>query len=460
MTTSKSTTQELGTEKISKLLKQYAIPSIIAMTASSLYNIMDSVFIGHGVEDGALALAGLALAMPLMNLAAAFGAMVGIGASSLISIKLGQKDNTGAKSILANALMLNVIIGLLFGVLCFIFLGPILYLFGASEDTIVHARPYMQILLLGNVFTHIYLGLNNILRATGYPQKSMRIMLTAVISNGILDALFIFVFKWGIAGAAWATVMAQFIAMLIELGHFANPKHEIHLSRDIFKLNKKIIMGIIAIGLAPFLMTVSASIVVIFINNALKSTGGDIYIGAYGIVNRVASIFIMVVMGINQGREPIVGYNFGAKKYGRVNHTLKLGIIAATCVASFGFVLSMFFPKVVAMMFTTDTTLLGISEEGLRIVMLLFPIVGFQMVTSGFFQYINQAYKAIFLSLTRQLIFLLPLLIILPRFWGSKGVWWSLPISDVVATIVAGALLLYQFRKFKQKELETQGQLK
>lgn len=447
-------TQELGTQKVSKLLMQYAIPSIIAMTAASLYNIADSIFIGHGV--GPLAISGLSIAMPLMNLASAFGAMVGVGASSLISIKLGQHDKKSARDILGNTLLLNIIIGFLFGAVCLLFLDKILYRFGASDVTITYARDYMQIILVGNVCTHIYLGLNNLMRATGYPRKSMGVMLIAVVGNVVLDAVFILWFKWGILGAAWATVIAQVIAMVIELQHFASKKHEIHFSRQIFKLHSKIIKGILAIGLAPFLMNVSASIVVIFINNALKSTGGemgDIFVGAYGIVNRVVFIFVMIVMGITQGMQPIVGYNYGAKKYDRVMSVLKMGIVAATCVTSFGFLLSVLFPKTVSMMFTTDPTLLAVSEEGLRIVMLVFPIVGFQMVASNFFQSINQAHKAIFMSLTRQLLFLLPLLIILPPIWGSKGVWWSMPISDTVATLVAAILLINEYKKFKNNKI-------
>ena len=446
--TNSSNTQELGTGKISKLLLQYAIPSIIAMTASSLYNIMDSVFIGHGV--GALAISALAIILPLMNLSAAFGAMVGIGASSLMSIKLGQRDKSAAISIFANALLLNVIIGVIFGAICLIFLDEILYLFGASENTIGYARDYMRILLIGNVFTHMYFGLNNVLRATGYPHKSMRIILTSIVLNGILNALFIFVFEWGMKGAAWATVISQSIAMIIQFMHFTNTNHEIYIVRSVLKLSRKIIQGILSIGLAPFLMHVSACVVVIFINKALKNTGGDIYVGAYGIVNRVALIFGMIVFGINQGMQPIVGYNYGAKNLERVTQVLKLGIIAATCVTSFGFIMGMAFPKWVSMMFTTDPTLLALSEEGLRIVTLVFPIVGFQIVTSNFFQSINKAHKAIFMSLTRQLLFLLPLLIILPPIWGSKGVWWSMPISDAIATIVAAILLMRQFKIFKQ----------
>lgn len=441
-------TQLLGTENIPKLLLRYAIPAIIAMTASSLYNIADSIFIGHGV--GALAISGLAITMPLMNLAAAFGAMVGIGASSLMSIKLGQNDKRSAQLILGNVVLLNIIIGASFGAITLLLLDPILVTFGASPDTIGYSRDYMRIILAGNIFTHVYLGLNDSLRASGYPKKAMFIMLTAVVSNCALDALFIFGFGWGIAGAAWATVIAQVLAMSLELIHFSNPNHFIHFTREIFHLKKRIVKGILSIGLSPFLMNVCASVVVIFINNALKTNGGDIYIGAYGIVNRVVFIFVMIVIGLNQGLQPIIGYNYGAGKVDRVRKALKIGTISAVCVTSTGCLLSQLFPQQVSMLFTTDPTLLAISQQGLEIATLMFPAVGFQIVTSGFFQSIGMAHKAIFLSLTRQLIFLLPMLIILPPLWGSRGVWASMPIADFLASTVTAFVLIHQIKKFRK----------
>ena len=449
MIQSQSTTQSLGTEKLSKLLLRYAIPSIIAMTASSLYNMADSIFIGHGV--GPLAIAGLAITMPLMNLMSAFGSMVGIGASSLMSIKLGQNDRNSATSILGNVILLNTIIGLSLGLFCLLFLNQILTLFGASPDTLPYARDYMAIILSGNVFTHLYLGMNDSLRASGYPQKAMAIMLTAVLTNVALDALFVLGFKWGIAGAAWATVIAQVLAMSLEFIHFFDKKHYIHFSHGIFRLRAKIVRGILSIGMAPFLMNVCASIVVIFINKALKETGGemgDLYVGAYGIVNRVVFIFIMIVIGLNQGMQPIVGYNFGARKFDRVKRTLRMVICIAVCITTSGFLICQLLPRTVAMMFTTDATLLEISEGGLRIVTLVFPLVGFQMVSTNFFQSIGKAHKAIFLSLTRQMLFLLPMLIILPPIFGTKGVWMSMPIADTLATIFTAILLANQFRKF------------
>lgn len=446
-TTSKiNATQELGTGKISKLLLEYAIPSIIAMTASVLYNIADRVFIGQVV--GSMALSALALTLPLMNIAAAFGAMVGIGASSLISIKLGQNEKDTARNLLGNAVMLNLIMGVGLTVICLIWIDPILYLFGASDDTIGYAREYMRILLYGNVFTHLYMGLNNILRATGFPNKTMKIIFFTVIMNVGLDALFILVFHWGIAGAAWATVIAQFLAAGLQMLHFTNPKYEIGFRKGIFKLKKRIVGGIISIGMAPFLVNLCSSLVVILINHQLKAHGGDLFIGAYGIINSVTMVFVMIVFGLNQAMQPIVGYNYGARKYDRVEKTLKLVIIAATVVTTLGFVVGVIFPSLSSRAFTDDSQLIDIAAHGLRIVCLMFPIIGFQIVTSNFFQSIGMAKKAIFLSLTRQLLFLVPLLLILPNYMGSDGVWISMPIADTVATVLTAILLINQFRKF------------
>ncbi|MCD8103017.1 MAG: MATE family efflux transporter [Alistipes sp.] len=448
----KTDTTLLGTEKVSTLLLRYAIPSIIAMTASSIYNIADSVFIGHGV--GSMAISGLAITLPLMNLSAAFGAMVGIGASSLLSIKLGQNDRASAGSILGNTVLMNVIIGFLFGAVCLLFLDRILTLFGASDQTLPYARDYMRIILFGNIFTHLYLGLNNTLRAAGYPQRSMTIMLIAIVLNCILDALFIFVFKWGIQGAAWATVIAQALAMILELVHFSNHRHEVHFSRSIFRLRRKIINGILSIGMAPFLMNISASIVVIFINNALNRHGGDYYVGAYGIVNRVTLIFLMIVFGLNQGMQPIVGYNYGAKKFDRVKKALSMVIVAAMAVTTFSFLLCTLFPDLITKVFTKDTELMEIARPAIRLVFLMFPIVGYQIVVTNFFQSIGNAKVAILLSLTRQLIFLLPLLIILPGIYGATGVWMSIPIADFLSTFLAAVMMVRQFRIFRKQNIQ------
>jgi len=445
--TKKGNATELGTQPIGKLLMQYAIPAIIAMTASSLYNMVDSIFIGQGV--GPLAISGLAITFPFMNLGAAFGAMVGVGASTLISVKLGQKDYTTAQTVLGNVVTLNVIIGVAFSILTLLFLDPILYFFGASEDTIGYARDYMQIILSGNIFTHMYLGLNAVLRASGHPQKAMYATINTVIINTVLDPLFIYGFDWGIRGAAIATIIAQVISLVWQFKLLANKNELLHLHKGIYRLQSKIVKNIIAIGLSPFCMNVASCFIVIFINKGLKEYDGDLAIGAYGIVNRLVFICVMIVMGITQGMQPIAGYNYGAQQFQRVTKVLKLSIWGATAVTTLTFLVGELMPELAVSLFTTDEGLINRAATGFHIVVIFFPIVGFQMVTSNFFQSIGLASKAIFLSLTRQLLFLLPMLIILPLFMGANGIWWSMPISDCLASLVAAILLYKQMKSFK-----------
>ena len=445
--TAQKTPTALGTESIGKLLMQYAVPAIIAMTASSLYNMVDSIFIGHGV--GTMALSALALTFPLMNLGAAFGALVGVGAATLISVKLGQKDYDTAQRVLGNVFVLNILLGLAFTVIVFPFLNPILYFFGGSDETVEYARQFMEIILLGNVVTHLYLGLNAVLRASGHPKQAMYATIATVAINTILAPIFIFMFDWGIRGAAIATVSAQVIALLWQLKQFNNANELLHFRRGIFRLKRKIVFDSLAIGMSPFLMNLAACLIVILINQGLKKYGGDLAIGAFGIVNRLVFIVVMIVMGLNQGMQPIAGYNFGAKLYDRVNKALKLTIIYATCVTTFGFLVGMLAPNLVVGIFTSDAELTELSATGLRITVMFFPIIGFQMVTSNFFQSIGMAGKAIFLSLTRQMLILLPCLLILPHFFGVAGVWYSMPVSDLLASLIALVMLVYQFRKFK-----------
>lgn len=438
----------LGTESIRKLLTQYAIPAIIAMTASSLYNMVDSIFIGQGV--GPLAISGLAITFPVMNLSAAFGAMVGVGASTLLSVKLGQKDYNTAQQILGNVITMNTIIGIVFGALMLVFIDPILYFFGASEATIPYARDFMEVILLGNVITHMYLGLNAMLRSAGHPQKAMYATISTVLINVILAPLFIYVFDMGIRGAATATVLAQMIALCWQLKIFTNKEELIHIRRGTFKLQRKIVTNSLSIGMAPFLMNLCACVVVILINKGLQTHGGDLAIGAYGIANRIAFFFVMIVMGLNQGMQPIAGYNYGARQFDRVNRVLYLTILAATAVTTAAFLVGILIPDWVARAFTTDEELIHQAANGLRYMVAIFPIVGFQMVTTNFFQSIGMAKKSIFLSLTRQLLFLIPCLVILPLFMGQTGVWISMPVSDLMASLVAAWMLYQQFKQFKK----------
>ena len=455
MTEIRGAAMELGTERIRKLLVQYAVPAIIAMTASSLYNMVDSIFIGHGV--GPLAISGLALTFPLMNLAAAFGSLVGVGAATLVSMRLGQRDYDTAGKVLGNVFMLNLIIGVAFSIVTLLFLDPILYFFGASEATVGYAREYMTVILLGNVITHMYLGLNSVLRASGHPRKAMYATINTVVINTVLDPLFIYGFGWGIRGAAIATVLAQVISLVWQFRILSDRRELLHFRRGIYRLHAKIVRDILAIGMSPFLMNLAACFIVILINKGLKEFGGDLSIGAYGIVNRVAFFFVMVVMGLNQGMQPIAGYNFGAQQYDRVLRVLKLTAIGATCVTTCGFLLGELMPRLAVSLFTKDAELVRLAAEGMRITFVCFPIIGFQMVSTNFFMSIGMAGKAIFLSLSRQLLFLLPGLVLLPPLFdqytqwnGSWGVWCAMPLSDLLASIVAFLMLMHQLRGFRR----------
>ncbi len=437
---------ELGTEPIGKLLKSYAVPAIIAMTASSLYNIIDSIFIGHGV--GPLAIAGLAVTFPLMNLSAAFGTLVGVGATTLVSVLLGQKNYDIANKVLGNVVILNTILGLLFMTVSLIFLDPILYFFGASDNTIVYAREYMQIILAGNAVTHLYLGLNSVLRASGQPKFAMMLTILSVIINTAVAPVLIFWLDMGISGAAIATVLAQSVSLIIILRYFSRKDRLLHFSKGIFRLEWRITRDSLSIGLAPFLMNSAACIVTLFINQQLGNYGGDIAIGAYGIVNRISFLFIMIVMGFNQGMQPIAGYNYGTRNYTRVKSVMWTTVKYATVVTTAGFLIAILFPQQAVSIFTSDPQLIDFSARGLRILTLAFPFVGFQMVSSNFFQCLGMVNKAIILSMARQILFLIPCIYVLPLFFKNLGVWISFPISDFAAFIISAILMWDLLRKF------------
>lgn len=449
MTTDKKLLTELSEKPVFSLLLQYAIPAIVAMVASSLYNIVDGIFIGQGV--GAEAIMGLAITMPIMNLSAAFGAMVGVGGSTLLSVKLGEKDYNFAAKILGNVITLNCIIGIGLGAVMLLFLDPILRFFGASDYTIPYARDFMVIVLIGNVFTHLFLGLNAMLRSSGKPKKAMKATIMTVIINIALAPLFIFVLHLGIRGAALATILSQLIVLLWQFKLFSNPNELIHLRRDTYRLERRIVTGSLSIGLSPFLINLCACLVVIIINKQLVSYGGDVAVGAYGIANRMMFFFVMVVIGINQGMQPIAGFNFGAKHYTRLNQVLKYAITIATGIWIVGFIVCVLLATPVASAFTNNEELLKEAAHALRVMNLVVPIIGFQMITIGFFQSIGKAGISIFLSLTRQLLFLVPLLLILPNFFGLEGIWYSVPIADGTAAITAAIVLIYHMRKFKMR---------
>ena len=441
-------TLELGTKPVGRLLVQYALPAIIAMTASSLYNMVDSIFIGQGV--GALAISGLAVTFPFMNLSAAFGAGVGVGSSSYLSVKLGQKDYSTAQRILGNNVTLNVIIGLLFSAVSLIFLDPILFFFGASEQTLPYAREYMVIILLGNIITHLYFGMNAVLRAASKPREAMYTTIFTVVLNSLLDPLFIYTFDLGIRGAAIATILSQTVALVWQIRLFSDKSQLLHLKRGIYRLDNTIVKNILGIGISPFAMNATACLVAIFVNQRLLEYGGDLAVGAYGIANRVAFIFIMINFGVNQGMQPIAGYNYGAQNYDRLMRVLKLAMIAGTCITTSGFLVAEFIPHICVRLFTSDSRLTELSVNGLRIMMAAMPIVGYQMIVTNFFQSIGKAKISIFLSLSRQLLFLVPLIGVLPLFFGVNGVWVAMPISDSFSALFALVMMVRYMRMFKK----------
>ena len=444
---------ELGSQPIRSLLMKYALPGIIAMTAMSLYNMVDSIFIGHGV--GAMALSGLTVAKPFMDICAAFGTLVGVGASSLVAIKLGEKDYRSANDVLANVVILNVLLGTLVMVVGLYWLDPILRAFGASDVTITYARDYMEIILLGNIITHIYYGLNSMLRSIGHPRISMYATILAVALNVILDPIFIFVLDMGVRGAALATIISQIVSVIVELIIFLNPKEVIYFHRGIWRLKRDITMRALGIGMAPFLMHLAACFVVIVLNNQLKRYGGDMAIATFGMTNRFMFFFAMIIMGLNQGMQPIVGYNYGAKLYTRMIRTLKLTIICATCVMGVLWLIGLVFPEGFIRLFTHDEMLIDQSIMPARVMLCTMVMVGFPMVVGNFYTSIGLANKAIFLSLTRQVIFLIPCILCLPLLFQQLnltpiwGVWWSLPLCDALAAILAAIILNRDMRKFR-----------
>ena len=454
----------LGTQSIRSLLLKYALPGIIAMTATSLYNMVDSIFIGHGV--GAMALSGLTVAKPFMDICAAFGSLVGVGASSLVAIKLGEKDYRSANDILANVILLNVLLGAIIMVVGLFWLDPILYAFGASNETVVYAHEYMEIILWGNILTHIYYGLNSMLRSMGHPKVSMYATILAVVVNIILDPIFIFVMDMGVRGAALATILSQVLAVVLQMFIFLNPKEVIYFHRGIWRLKRDITMRALGIGMAPFLMHLAACFVVIVLNNQLKRYGGDMAIATFGMTNRFMFFFSMIIMGLNQGMQPIVGYNYGAKLYSRMIRTLKLTVICATCVMGVLWLIGLIFPQGFIRLFTHDEVLISQSIMPARVMLCTMVMVGFPMVVGNFYTSIGLANKAIFLSLTRQVILLIPCILLLPLLfqWIASlayshdtllafspiwGVWWSLPLCDAMAAILAAIILNRDMRKFK-----------
>ncbi|MBQ5645369.1 MAG: MATE family efflux transporter [Bacteroidaceae bacterium] len=457
-TTTKKVPTELGTERVGKLLMQYAIPAIIAQIAASLYNLIDRAFIGHMPNVGPEAISGLTNTFPFMNLSVAFGAMIGVGGATLLSVRLGQRDYDSAKNILGNLVTLNIIVGILFAAVSFLFIDEILLFFGASENTLPYARDYMEVILLGNIITHLYFGINAALRSSGHPQQAMTATIMTVVMNAVLTPLFIFGFGMGIRGAALATILAQAITLVWQTRLLSNPKELLHLQRGIYKLKSKIVKRILRIGMSPFLINTAACVVVIIINqglrkNSISDADGDLSTAAYGISNSMQFIFVMIVLGLTQGMQPIVSYNYGAKQPARVRSALMLTMKWATLVTTIGGVVCVAFPEFVVHIFTSAPQLIERASWAMRVMCIFMPVIGFQLVTTNFFQSIGKVNRSIFLSLTRQVLMLIPLLIILPKYYGVNGVWYSMPISDLVAAMLTVVTLMLQFKEWKNEKI-------
>jgi putative MATE family efflux protein len=442
-------TNILGTEKIGKLIWEYSLPAIVGTVVMALYNIIDRIFIGQGV--GPLAISGLALTFPFMMLLMAFGLLIGAGSAARISITLGENNREKAEKILGNAFTLTLIISGSVIILSYIFMSDLLRLFGGTEKTIRYAEDFMRIIIPGGIFSALSFGFNNIMRASGYPKKAMYTMIICALLNAILDPIFIFWFHWGIQGAAMATNISYIVGTVWVLSHFMKKDSNLQFKRKNFRLEKDIVISIISIGLSPFSMQLAASFVIILVNATLIHYGGDLAIGAFGIINSINTLIIMIIIGLNQGTQPIIGYNFGAKLYDRMFRTLKYAVMIATGLTTIGFITGTFLPAAMAALFTRDIELQAIATKALRISVIMFPIIGVQIVVTNFFQSIGKAKISIFLSLTRQFLFLVPCLLILPPIYGLTGAWAAMPVSDAFSTIITTITIFYYNRKFRKK---------
>lgn len=442
--------KQLGEEKILSLIIKFSIPAIIGMLVNALYNIVDRIFIGNGVgSDG---IAGAAIGFPIMLIMMAFNMLIGLGANSLVAIRLGEQKKKEAEQIMGNAFVLLVALSLVITVLGLVFLDPLLKLFGASEAVLPYAKVYMRIILWGSVFQAIGMGMNNFIRSEGNPRMAMVTMLIGAILNTILDPLFIFVFNLGMAGAAYATVISMAVSAAWVLYHFIYGKSVLKLHVKNFKLNPDVIVKILAIGAAPFMMQFAASILNAIMNKSLSTYGGDVAVSAMSAVMSITMLFLMPIFGINQGVQPIIGYNYGAQKYDRVKEALKLGIVAATIVVIFGFVITRLFPvQLISIFNAKDAELIAFGSHALQVFLIFMPIIGFQIVSSNYFQAVGKPVQAGLLSLSRQVLILIPAMLILPRFFGVEGVLYAGPLSDLVSSVITGLFLYFELKHLDKK---------
>lgn len=439
---------ELGSRPVGKLLFKYSIPAVVGMVVQALYNIIDSMVIGHAIDDPNV-VAGIAVTFPVMNLATALGMLIGAGSATRISIVLGQKDHRRAQLILGNSVQLTIYIGLAYITVFALFLDKILMLFGASPNTLPYAHEFLMWLLPGMVLMNLTFSYNNVMRATGYPRLAMYTNLLGVAINLVLAPTFLFGFKMGIRGAAIATDIAMLVTAIFVMRHFFKRDSEVHFERGIYRIRRDIIKSIIYIGLSPFLINVAGSVVNAIINNSLLRYGGDNAIAAVVVFNRYVTVFVFIIIGICQGMQPILGYNYGSGNFTRLFSTLKKAAVSATVVTVIGSAVGVLFPAAIASMFMQDAAQISCAVVCLRITALMFWIVGYQIVVTNFFQSLGMAAKSLFLSLTRQIIFMIPMLLILPPVWGLNGVWACFPVCDFMSAVVATVFLIVQVKRIR-----------
>ena len=443
--------KRLGEEKVSKLLLEFSVPAIIGMIVNTLYNIIDRMYIGHIPKVGNLALTGVGITLPIMTIILAFGMLVGIGTSAKISIKLGQNERESAENHLGNAFTLLLIISILISIIGLVFIDPLLNIFGASKDTFVYAKDYVQIIFMGTIFNMLSFGLNHSIRSDGSPKVAMGSMLIGAITNIVLDPIFIFALDMGVRGGAIATVISQIVSTIWILYYFTKGKSVLKIKKKYMILRKEVVLSIFAIGMSPFSMQIAQSIVQLIANNSLKTYGGDNAIGAMAIISSISMIFLMPVFGINQGSQPIIGFNYGAKKYKRAKMAVKYAVLAATTIVTIGFLAVELAPKMLISMFNSDPELVEMGVHGIRIFLMMLPVIGFQVVSSNFFQSIGKAKISMFLSLLRQVIILIPCMLILPRFKGLTGVWLSGAVADGLSALITAVIFIKTIRSLKDE---------
>lgn len=445
--------KQLGEEKVLKLLLKFSIPAIIGMLVNALYNVVDRMFIGNGV--GSLGIAGITIAFPIMIFIMACGMLIGLGANSLISIRLGEDRKEEAELIMGNAMVLLIVISLGISVVGLIFIEPLLESFGASEAVLPYAKEYMQVILWGTVFQSIGFGMNNFIRAEGNPKVAMGTMLIGALLNTALDPLFIFVFDWGIRGAALATIISQGVSAVWVLYHFLGGRSTLKLRLQNLRLDFSTIEKILALGSAPFAMQLAASLLNVVMNKSLTTYGGDIAISSMGVVTSIMTLIMMPIFGINQGVQPIIGYNYGAKKFDRVKEALKLGITGATAIVIIGFIAVRLFPQqMVASFNRQDTELIAFGTRALKIYLAFLPIIGFQIISASYFQAVGKPKQAAFLSLSRQVLILIPAVLILPRFFGVDGILMAGPLADLTSSILTGIWITTELKHLGRQHQE------